>query len=123
MASSSSLASLARCAADLGADLWPLLDLGATLDALALVVFEPVPAAARGGSSETFFDEAFLELFLERWVTGFLALASATAEGLSFLADSFFAASSQPGPSHMSPSSGTSSATSLPSTASVASSR
>mgnify|MGYP004173907151 CR=1 FL=1 len=124
-AASSSLASFARCAADLGADLaWApplLLALGATLEALALVVLEPVPASAIGGSSEasTFLEAPFL-------VTCFLPLASATEEG-AFLADSFLSScsslSSQPGPSHMSTSSGTSSATSLPSAASVAASR
>merc|ERR1740115_153289 len=61
-AACSSLASFARCAADLGADLaWApplLLALGAALEALALVVLEPVPASAIGGSSEasTFLD-------------------------------------------------------------------
>ena len=61
-ASCASLASLARCAADLGADLCPL----PLLDALVLVVFEPVPASAMGGSSadELFLDEVFLAAFL-----------------------------------------------------------
>merc|ERR1719353_1757763 len=86
-ASCASRASLARCAADLtGADLWPLL------------AFEAVPASAIGGSSDAFVDEEvdalFLELFLARCVTGFLPLASATAEGLSFLEEAFSSFSS-----------------------------